>query len=741
MARTADYRPQAPQQKQPWRASLLGIAFALAIALVIARATMNQNLRDREMVVPGSIDTPRAAGPATTLAMDLLMWAPAILVLIKRARDPDFRLRSSVSHGIFAALAMLAGISGFWASDKFAAVVTSSHLIAAAALMWAMTQLVRSWVQLRLVAGACFGMLLIFIAQGIMYRTVDLPDNVKYWQQYGPDELRRLNYEPGSFAAQQFERKLLSGELYGFFNSPNTFAAVIVMLGIVLAGAAIQRIRDRDEPGWAGAIIIGILLSLYILYFTYSKTSMLTPLLAIVVLVAAPRLHAEWRRKFYFAGVCAFVLGVLAVVGHGLDHGSLVQESLTYRWRYWVGAMRVFAAHPLAGVGWSNFGAYYLGARLPIASEEIKDPHNLIIRPLVELGLFGGILMLAWLARCWWELTSPGNSLAAPTEEESSTKARNAGRTIFGICVLAMLLNILGSVDFTLQAPGAGWYIMLELFKRLLYFVLLLLGVSAISLKSSTQANLDDREARWLIWGILAALAVFLVHNLIDFSFFEPGPMLVFAMLLGAAIGARTQLRDRAVASRGMLWIATTASLVVWLAAWTGIAIPVALAESTAHAGDEDIRNAQLPSGASRLRDTFDSLWIPDGDYAYRAAIALQLSGAAPETVRQMLDSAIHADPMRAEYYRAAAEFEMALPTRDADRIVHMYEKASSLDPSNVQTHKAFADALLILGQRQRALEEYRATLRYNDLLAPGEPKRLDPQLINGIEERIKSLM
>jgi hypothetical protein len=47
----------------------------------------------------------------------------------------------------------------------------------------------------------------------------------------------------------------------------------------------------------------------------------------------------------------------------------------------------------------------------------------------------------------------------------------------------------------------------------------------------------------------------------------------------------------------------------------------------------------------------------------------------------------------------------------------------------------------LILGERQRALEEYRSALRYNNLLAPEEPKRLDPQMMNGIEQRIKSLM
>ena len=51
--------------------------------------------------------------------------------------------------------------------------------------------------------------------------------------------------------------------------------------------------------------------------------------------------------------------------GTGFITHGLVHESLTFRWHYWVGAMRVFARHPLAGVGLDNFGTYYLGVRLP----------------------------------------------------------------------------------------------------------------------------------------------------------------------------------------------------------------------------------------------------------------------------------------------------------------------------------------------------------------------------------------
>ena len=57
----------------------------------------------------------------------------------------------------------------------------------------------------------------------------------------------------------------------------------------------------------------------------------------------------------------------------------------------------MFWRHPIIGVGWDNFYLHYLRDRLPVASEEIRDPHNFIIRFFVELGAIGGILMLAWL--------------------------------------------------------------------------------------------------------------------------------------------------------------------------------------------------------------------------------------------------------------------------------------------------------------------------------------------------------
>src|SRR5450432_2623611 len=144
-----------PQSSSRWPTMLTLAAFVLALSLVIARAIFLESTRQDVFTSSATSDLPRGAGPATSLLLDWLMCLPMLLIILRRVLDRQFDIRSKISHALFAAFAIWAALSAFWASDKFSAVIESSHLIAAANLMWSMTQLVRSWARLRLVAGAC----------------------------------------------------------------------------------------------------------------------------------------------------------------------------------------------------------------------------------------------------------------------------------------------------------------------------------------------------------------------------------------------------------------------------------------------------------------------------------------------------------------------------------------------------------------------------------------------------------
>src|SRR5437867_520393 len=93
-----------PRPKQPADnvgaeyTALTKLAFVTMLALVIARATMVEILRDPTPVLPGTTGPPRGAGVATSLVLDLLCCVPAILILLRRAIDRTYAIRFTLAH-------------------------------------------------------------------------------------------------------------------------------------------------------------------------------------------------------------------------------------------------------------------------------------------------------------------------------------------------------------------------------------------------------------------------------------------------------------------------------------------------------------------------------------------------------------------------------------------------------------------------------------------------------------------
>jgi hypothetical protein len=716
-------------------------AFLLALALVLTRATMLEILRDAFETAPGGQPAPVPPGPGTSLVLDLVAWIPALLVLARAAFDRSYVVRFAWTHLLLIALAAWTVLSTVWASDKFAAVVSGFHLLSGAVLFWAATQLVRSWRRLRIVAGVCVALLLLHAAQALSYRFVDLPDIRKDWQAHREEHLRDRGLEPGSFAAQTFESKLLRGELMGFHASPNSFAAVTVMLMVIAAGVVAQRLKNDDGVGWIIVPIAGIALGCAIIVWADSKTAYATPVLAAGIL-GVLALRGNWlaahAKLAYVVGVACFVVGALAVVGHGMRHGSLVIDSLTFRWRYWVGAAHIIADHPILGVGWENFGLHYLSARLPIAAEEVRDPHNFLVRFTSELGIVGGVLAIAFMLRLWWDATRP--RLPERVTESRSTPAIS---TTFAAVVASFVLNVLATVDFgfiSAGGPSAGpAYVLLKLLERGAGAILVLVGVFATVTRALPEADVDDRPSPWVLYGILTGLGVFLLHNLVDFSLFEAGPMFLFALLAGSALG----MRDAAGATtkRRATLVVAAAATVFWLVAAAAMAVPVLIAESDANAGEEAVRTSRFEQAIQAYQDA--AATVPyNGDYAFRAGriLASAKDGAAAERARASFDAAIRANPLNAAYYATRAEFESHQSQPDPARVRGDFDRSLALDPENVQTRLDYAKVLETLNDSGDAREQYEQALWYDNQLAPDEIERLSASRVGEIRAIIARL-
>jgi O-antigen ligase len=733
--------PKPASQPDPavdtdWRAKLTHVAFVLALATVIARAIMTETLREPFDPAPGSEAAPRTAGPATTLFLNLLCCAPALLILARRTIDPTYVIRLSPSHAIAAAIAVWMFASTFWAADKFAALVHGLTFVSALVLLWSMTQLVRSWQRLRLVAASSFGVFLVYVACGLDYRLIELPEMRKDFEERRTEIFKERGIEPGTFAARQYENKVLGGDVGCFVTSPNSYAAAIVFMGLAAVGVIIQRAVDRDGAGWIIAIVLTFPAAAFVLYHTHSRTAALTPFLGLALLAALWFLRDRLAARHtlaYFTSVALFFLGCTAVIAHGLYHNSLVIQTMTFRWYYWTGAARVLAERPILGTGWSNFGYHYLAARTPVATEEVKDPHNFLVRFAVELGIIGGLLAIAWMLRLWWEMTRP---VLLSTTPPTTITGRRGILSITGLALLAVVMNMSLSIDWSIT--NSAW-ITLEVFRRAVAGLLLVVGMAVVALRSFKEEKLDDRPAPWLLAGLVVAAGIFLVHNLIDFSLFETGPLFVFSTLVGSVLG----LRHPSLAGRMRKPLApvfaSILAVLLFLAVLGFVFAPMAAAESSAAAADDAMRRARFPDAVRLYSDAINHQPL-NADYAFRAAQALAYQNSSSEYVRGMVAKAIAANPLAGKYHSWLAGYELSQPQPDAQAITLSFQNALRLNPADVELRLAYADALVKLGDNALAAEQYREALRYDDLLPQGEPKRLPAERRAQISQNADSL-
>ena len=263
---------------------LTHIAFVIGLAIIIARLTTPDALRDPWGPTPEAAPTAAGPGAGTSLVFDLVALLPGVLVLIRSAIDREYVISRRWSYPILFALAILSVLSSVWASDRFLAVVSAAHFFSASCLLWAMSQLVRSAARFRIVSAVAFGLLLVLVVQSMMYRFVEVPANVSYWNEKKADILKARGWKADSFAAKQFEHKLTSGEPIGFFNSPNSLAAAGVLLFAACAGLGIQKVKEGEAFQWIILTAVGAGSLVWILIDARSKTSAATPIVGAIVL-------------------------------------------------------------------------------------------------------------------------------------------------------------------------------------------------------------------------------------------------------------------------------------------------------------------------------------------------------------------------------------------------------------------------------------------------------------------------
>jgi tetratricopeptide (TPR) repeat protein len=314
---------------------------------------------------------------------------------------------------------------------------------------------------------------------------------------------------------------------------------------------------------------------------------------------------------------------------------------------------------------------------------------------------------------------------------------------IAAVVIAGFALNVLATVDFGFISAGGAEagpaYVLLKLLERGAGAILVVVGLFAAISRSLPEADVDERPSPWVLYGILTGLGVFLLHNLVDFSLFEAGPMFLFALLAGASLGMREAKGMRA-GLRATRIVAMAAPL-AWLVAAVALAAPVLIAESNANAGEEAVRTSRFEQAAQAYQDA--AATVPyNGEYSLRAAtiLASAQDAATVARARAAFDAAIRANPLSAAYYATRAHFESHQPQPDATRVRQDFERSLELDPDNVQSRLEFAKTLEDLHDAAGARDQYEKALWYDDQLAPDEIERLSGAKVAEIRATIARL-
>ena len=221
-------------------------------------------------------------------------------------------------------------------------------------------------------------------------------------------EFERMKIPLDGTERQLFERRLLdSSEPVGPFALANTLGGVVAVALVLLVAGVMRALQRQIRFSVFRWFLTGgtVFLLTYCLLLTKSRTAWVGCVLAIVVLFGRQRLGKSAAGLAKLAACAAILLAT--TFGIGIATGAIDREvvleaprSLQFRLLYWTGATGVIRNNPIFGTGPGNFRQVYLRHKTIESSEDILDPHNILLDVWCSAGLVGLIGMTGLFACC-----------------------------------------------------------------------------------------------------------------------------------------------------------------------------------------------------------------------------------------------------------------------------------------------------------------------------------------------------
>jgi len=563
------------------------VLLAICLCVLALRTTFTESPTAQSMTSPEDVgDVVYSLSVSAVLIFCLVFW------LVWSFCSNRFIYRFTGIEIGLCLFAIAATIASFAASDKRLAETSAVMLLAPPLMAIMLAQILDCQAKIKLVLTVIAALGVVCACESFYQLTVTNQAMIEQYQQASQTLLEPLGIEPGTLAQFLFEHRLFTQGVRGFFTTRNSAGCFTLMASFAAIALFIDKLKYHDEekpPVKLGAkylnpyFLTGAAVAIIIfgLILTRSKGAIIGSLFAAALFIAY--LFFGQQAKAHKKGILIFCLlsiiaGSWLVIWYGLKHNRLPGGSgMLVRWQYWHASAKIYADHPLTGVGPGNFTFFYPHYKPAEALESVADPHNFLLSILTQYGPLGLVGFLAMILVPLWRATSVSSIEYRVSSIEHRVSSKALAIT-FLIVISAALLLIRPMIMPAAPADTLDVliYVILTLYiAPVAAFVIGFLLLTAPS--QEKRATSRERRATTTIAVLFCVVLGVLLHNLIDFAIFEPGVLATFWALIACLIaenrsqttedrGQRTE--DRLLSSDFCLltcvfWIAAVALILI----------------------------------------------------------------------------------------------------------------------------------------------------------------------------------
>ena len=637
---------------------------------------------------------------------------------------------TGIEIGLFLFIAG-AGIATFFASDKRAAINDSVAMIGPILVAVMLAQILDSRAKIILV-------LCVIAALGVVstYQCAEqfFVSNKVIIEQYESEPgkiLGPLGIKPGSYNHMLLEHRIMSQDVRSFFTTGNSAGSFTLLSAFAALAILLYKFKNHKS------ILVPVLIFVVIVFglaLTHSKGAIAAFFIAVVMLVAY-LFFAEWLKLHAKAVLVTFIFLFLAAGGllvfYGLEHGRLPGgNSMLVRWQYWYSSAKMYADHPVTGIGAGNFSYFYTKYKIPAALETVTDPHNFLLTILTQYGPIG---LIGFLAAClipiWKKIFSPQPLFS----DSNSSQSAQFKKLLLILAIIISIVLLFVKPLFMEPSPAADHPLvfayavfMFCIAPSLIFFIVCWLLASDI--------RITDLPRNDIIGTVLVcAIAGCLIHNLIDFALFEPAIYMTFWYLLACLIAWGSEHSATGIFPSNTRFAKVAVTVIVLL---FGLAFMVwyfcpvvkstlAVQKAARAAARGNLQKAHLLlADASRL----DSLNALPSSFDGRIYLKQFLSGGSNDInllmqARDCLQMAVERNKADFKNYSKLTEVYKLLAELSPDRAgTDWFQKAFdsaflavSCYPGSSQLHIDLAEIAEQLGKNDSALEHYEQAIEIED--------------------------